>query len=55
MIHLSTVVPAYFFIDLIDYDRHVLKAAAEEVEALSFDFLKLLSALFGFFGAGIEG
>lgn len=55
LLHLSTAVPANSFIDLINYDRHMLKALAEEVEALSFDLLKLLSAPFGSFRAGIKG
>lgn len=55
LLHLSTAVPANFFIDLIDYDGHMLKAPAEEVEALRFDLLELLAALSGYSGAGVKG
>lgn len=52
--YLSAAVPANSLIDLIDYDGHMLEALAEEVEALGFDLLKLLTALPGYFGAGIK-
>lgn len=55
LLHLSTVVPANSFIDLINYDRHVLKALAEEVGAPGFDMLELLAALSGYSGAGFKG
>lgn len=54
LLHLGAAVPAYSFIDLIDYDRHVFKALAEAVGALGFHLLKLLTAFPGCFGAGIE-
>lgn len=53
-LHLGAAVPAYSFINLIDYDRHMFKALVEEVEALGFHLLKLLTAFPGCFGAGIE-
>ncbi len=55
LLHLGAAVPAYSFIDLIDDDRHMLKTLAEEVEALSFDLRKLLTAFSGCFGADIKG
>ena len=55
LLHLSTAVPANSFIDLINYDTHMLEALVEEVEALGFDLLELLVALFGYFGAGFKG
>lgn len=53
--HLGAVVPANSFIDLIDYDRHVLKTLTEEVQALGSDLLKLLITLPGCFSAGFKG
>lgn len=55
LLHLSAAVPAYSFIDLVNYNRHMIKALAEEAEALGFDLFKLLAALPGCFGAGIKG
>lgn len=55
MLHLGAAVPAYSFVDLINYDRHMFKTLAEEVEALGFDLRELLIAFSGCFGAGIKG
>lgn len=54
LLHLGAAVPANSLIDLIYYDSHVFKALAEAVEALGFHLLKLLTALPGCSGAGIE-
>ncbi len=54
LLHLGAAVPAYSFIDLVEYDGHMFKAAAEELEALRFDLLKLLNAYSGCSRAGIK-
>ena len=53
-LHLGAVVPADSFIDLIDDDRHVIEALSEELQALCFHQLKLLTALSGHSGAGFK-
>ena len=53
--HLGAAVPAYSFIDLIDYNRHMFKALAEELEALVSDLLEVLVAFSGYSRADIKG
>lgn len=54
LLHLGTAVPAQSFIGRINQGRHMVKALAEEAEALGFDLLKLLAAFSGHSGAGIK-
>lgn len=53
-LHLSTAVPAYSLIDLIDHDGHVFEAPGKQLRTLRFDLLKLQTALPGCFGAGVK-
>lgn len=47
LLYLSTAVLANVFIDVVNYNRHMLKALAEEADALGFNSLILLTALPG--------